>query len=122
MKANSVFNQRVDNATSIEGVVNPFATVYSNAFTCDNSWAGHLEWTGTLSGTITLWYTNRVDALNSATDAGWTQAPVGDFAGVSLGGAAGNNSHSGNKPFLAIRYKYVHSSGTGTLYGWVNQR
>ena len=121
MRAISVFNQRVD-GVSKDGVTNPVGTVYSQAFNCDEAWAGHLEWTGTLTGTITLWYTNKQNAIGAATDAGWTQAPAGDFTGVALAGAYGNNNHGGTKPFAAIRYKYVHSSGTGEIYGWVNQR
>lgn len=118
----ALFRTTIDSQTKEERVV-PTGTVYStpwNASMMTVNWAAQIAWTGTLSGTITLWYSNQPNP-SLTDDTGWTQAPAGDFTAIATGGAAGSSVASGTKPFRWIRFKYTHTSGTGYLSGNVNQ-
>lgn len=118
----ALFQTTIDNVTK-ENSVAPSTTVYSNPWNASMmtvNWAAQVLWTGTLSGTITLWYSN-ADRPGLANDTDWTQAPAGDFTAVATGGAAGSTVTSGTKPFRWLRFKYTHTSGVGKLFGNVNQ-
>ena len=92
-------------------------TYYSDAINIDGeavSW--HFVWTGTPTGTFTLWYSNKPDA-SAADDTDWVQDtgfPASNPAGsaskafIQVAGAAG----------LRVRLKYVNASGSGTIKCW----
>jgi len=92
-------------------------TYYSDAINIDGeavSW--HFVWTGTPTGTFTLWYSN-VPNPNTANDNDWVQ---------DTGFPATNPAGSASKAFvsvtgtaaLRVRLKYVNASGSGTLVTW----
>lgn len=78
----------------------------------------HMDWTqtvATLTGTFTLWYTNKQGA-NTANDTDWVQdtsfpAPAVSGSGKAFISIANTNS-------LGVRLKYVNATGSGTLKTW----
>lgn len=82
----------------------------------------HLEWTGTPTGTFTLWRASKSyqdgKGPNEANDNDWVQETT--FSPSNPAGAAGKMADevsNGRNEFW--RVKYVNASGTGTLFGWV---
>lgn len=80
----------------------------------------HFEWTGTPTGTFTLWKSNKPNPVES-TDADWIQD-----ATVVMSNPAGSASKSGNEVgnagFKKYRVKYVNASGTGNISLWVHAK
>jgi hypothetical protein len=75
----------------------------------------HLGWTGTPTGTFTLWYTD-LEAPGLANDADWVEDTT--WAPVNPTGSAGSMYvTTGNVAALWVRVKYVNASGSGTLWG-----
>lgn len=100
-------------ATRLPLVVNPTGTVYADAVAGD-SVVMYAEWTGTLTGTFTLWETNK-ERPNLANDADWSPLTA---TFVQPAGAPGNTTVSVADNFSRWkRVKYVHTSGTGLLKG-----
>jgi len=92
-------------------------TYYSDAINIDGeavSW--HFVWTGTPTGTFTLWLSNKPDA-SAANDTDWVQ---------DTSFPASNPAGSASKAFISVssiaalrcRIKYVNASGSGTLVAW----
>ena len=108
------------NAPSTQGVVNPSGTVYSVPWTGRHSDGYGLTvfTTGTLTGTFTLWATDK-QSPSTADDSDWVQDT--SFSPTNPAGAAVKFRDDTNT-FKALhkRLKYVHSSGSGTITGWVN--
>lgn len=103
-----------------EGVaVSGTTTYYSKAWGAAGSTgqAMQLEWTGTPTGTFTLWWSSKPNP-SMTDDADWIQDT--DFAPVNPAGSAssfGDNAAIMNANLKRI--KYVNASGSGTLKGWV---
>lgn len=101
-------------------IVNPTGTKYSEKMTPNEY--GDLGFTlittGTLSGTFTLWYSDKENP-DVSTDGDWTQDPT--WAPTNPAGAATNVAYnvSGLRKKWA-RVKYVHSAGAGDLSGFAN--
>jgi len=79
----------------------------------------HFEWTGTPTGTLTLWRSNKTNPdLTSDTD--WIQ--VTSFTPTNPAGSA---SKFGDEitftNFKLYRFKYVNASGSGTLFCFGSQ-
>lgn len=96
-------------------------TYYSKPISClgSDGFGMTIRWTGTPTGTFTVWRTDRRDP-DLATDTDWTQDP--DFNGVGVGTLA-TGGIAGIKSFSnAIaknwkwRIKYVNTSGTGVVF------
>jgi hypothetical protein len=108
------------NAPLLNGVVNPSGTVYSAIFTAPNSDGYSLSvfYTGTLSGTFTLWWSD-VPFASQADDTQWIQDT--NFSPVNPSGSAGSfGDEAGNSKGFYKRLKYVNSSGSGTITAYVN--
>ena len=79
----------------------------------------HLVWTGTPTGTFTLWASDRPDAsLTDDTD--WVQFTTGITFTNPAGSASKGLYEVGNARSLKYRVKYVNASGTGTLSAWAH--
>jgi hypothetical protein len=79
------------------------------------SW--HFEWSGTPTGTLTLWGTNKdlqgVQA-DAAADTDWVQ--ITSFAPTNPAGSASKYGDTSSMAhFRFLRFKYVNSGGTGVL-------
>lgn len=97
--------------------VSSTTTYYSSAIDIDGesvSW--HFVWTGTPTGTFTLWYSNKPGA-DASTDADWVQDPT--FPAVNPAGSASKSFISASQTTArACRIKYVNASGSGVLTAW----
>lgn len=83
----------------------------------------HAEWTGTPTGTFTLWTSNKPKPIDS-TDADWVAWTPGT-AIVNPAGAAGkatliwDDARGAGCPCRWVHVKYVNASGSGVLSGFV---
>jgi hypothetical protein len=79
----------------------------------------HLVWTGTPTGTFTVWKSNKPDP-NPATDADWVQdLDFGTAGSLATGGVADEFAASAlNAKNAKWRVKYENASGTGVIFGW----
>src|SRR6185503_3560714 len=79
----------------------------------------HFEWTGTPTGTLTLWRSNKTNP-DLSSDADWIQ--VTSFTPTNPAGSA---SKFGDEitftNFKLYRFKYVNASGSGTLFCFGSQ-
>jgi hypothetical protein len=106
---------------SRKNVLNPFRHIVAQSMGADvtslETDVGHLDnividlrWTGTPTGTFLVEYT--------LDDANWEALDFG--SSVAAAGAAGDHQLFINQfPGKRIRTRYVRSSGTGTLNGWI---
>jgi hypothetical protein len=95
------------------------ATVYSDLFAGEaaDGYGMTVFTTGTLSGTFTLWVTDKMFA-SLADDTDWVQDT--GFVPVNPAGAAAKfRDDAGNAKGAFKRLKFVNASGTGTLQGFV---
>lgn len=98
------------------GKTDPSGTVYSLPWSA-NVYGLHVESTGTLSGTLTCWTSDKPEP-DLTDDDDWVQDT--GFSPTNPAGAPVkfrddvNNSNARWK-----RLKYVHGSGTGKLFGYV---
>lgn len=98
------------------------ATYYGNAV--GGSGVGqsiHVRWTGTPTGTLTLWYTNKRNP-DFTTDADWSQDTSASFTNPA--GAAGQSGplDTTNTNARWRRLKYVNASGAGFMTGEIRTR
>ncbi len=112
----------VDSQSMQAVAVSATTTYYSAPFgggDCPN-WSLHFDWTGTPTGTITLWKTNKPDPILTS-DADWVQDTALTF--VSPAGSASKGGYEvGNSGFRYYRVKYVNASGSGALSLWVHAK
>lgn len=79
----------------------------------------HFEWTGTPTGTLTMWRSNKPNPLETG-DADWVQ--VTTFSPSNPAGAA--SKYGDEVTFTSYnryRFKYVNTTGSGTLFCWTSQ-
>lgn len=76
----------------------------------------HLQWTGTPTGTFTLWMSDKPHP-SLADDADWVQ-DTGFSPTNPAGSASKMRDDTANAKAKWKRVKYVNASGTGVLYGW----
>lgn len=97
-------------------------TYYSNLFGGGDFllWGLHFVWTGTPTGTFTLWKSNKANP-SLADDTDWVQE-----TGVVLTNPAGSASKAGNEvgntAFRYYRVKYVNSASTGNIWLYVHAK
>lgn len=76
----------------------------------------HMQWTGTPTSTMTLWYSNKPKPVET-TDDDWVQDTT--FPAVNPAGSASKSFNSISLLTARhIRVKCVTSGGSGTLLGW----
>lgn len=100
--------------------VSSTTTYYSEVFGTGDftNWGMHFQWTGTPTGTITLWKSNKPNP-STADDTDWVQDTAFTFVSPA-GGASKGGYEAGNSGFKAYRVKYVNASGSGALSLWVH--
>lgn len=109
------------NAPAVGGVaVSGTNTYYSDAMSGTNAdgFGLQLQWTGTPTGTFTLWMSDD-EFPNFSSDTDWVQDT--SFAPSNPAGAPGNmRDDVANAKARWKRVKYVNASGTGVLKGWMS--
>jgi hypothetical protein len=95
-------------------------TYYSDVIGPRNiSWGYHFEWTGTPTGTLTLWRSNKPNP-DPLTDNDWVQVTA--FAPTNPAGSASKfGDEVSFTNFKNYRFKYVNASGTGVLFCFASQ-
>lgn len=79
--------------------------------------AATLMWTGTPNGTLTLWMTDKPN-YSEADDSDWVQDT--SFSPTNPAGSASKmRDDTSNAKAFRKRIKYVNSSSSGTLFGYV---
>lgn len=74
-----------------------------------------LRWTGTPTGTFTLWFSNK-DVPDETSDTDWVQDAT--WAPTNPAGAASKAAYAiGNLSHRWVRVKYTNSASTGTIFG-----
>lgn len=88
----------------------PFSSPYAAGFSV------RLAWTGTPTGTFTLWFSNKENP-DRTSDSDWNQDTT--FSPTNPAGSAGSMGDGGigNAHARLWRIKYVNASGSGTLTG-----
>lgn len=101
------------NGVTVSSTNTYYSAVFSSPYA--NGFSFSMEWTGTPTGTFTLWFTNKTDP-NLANDTDWQQDTA--FAPTNPAGAAGSmGDNVTNGQAAKWRIKYVNASGTGVLTG-----
>lgn len=104
------------NSTPMRAVaVSSTTTYYSDVFGGGNrrNWSMHFDWTGTPTGTFTLWKSNKTKP-DPASDADWVQDTAITFT-QPAGSASKAGYEVGNSGFRFYRIKYVNASGSGAI-------
>lgn len=122
VKLFTTFSATDANAPATPGVVMTGTnTNYSQMFSGSNKSTAVsvlLTWTGTPTGTFTLWGSNKANP-NEANDSDWFQLAGATFTNPA--GAAGQSSVGttgfASDEFYRTRVKYVNASGAGVLTG-----
>lgn len=79
----------------------------------------HFEWTGTPTGTLTMWRSNK-PTPDPSTDNDWVQ--ISTFTATNPAGSAGKFGDEINfTNYKQYRFKYVNASGSGTLFCFASQ-
>lgn len=78
----------------------------------------HLEWSGTPTGTFTVWGSNKTDP-NLTNDADWFSPALAIAIVQPAGTASKDFVDLGGWPFRKLRLKYVNASGTGTIHAFI---
>lgn len=102
-----------------DGVAVSGATTYYSAPISGNKTDGmglHLQWTGTPTGTFTLWMSDKPHP-SLTDDADWVQ-DTGFSPTNPAGSASKMRDDTSNAKAKWKRVKYVNSGGSGVLYGW----
>lgn len=99
-------------------------TVYSKMWSVrgDGGFSMQARWTGTPTGTFTLWRSN-VPRPNEASDTDWDAVPSSevDFTGKQPAGSASGWTIDVSAGATAhYRFKYVNATGTGALVMYVH--
>lgn len=99
------------------------AVVYSNVFGSDTVSqevaSAHLVWTGTPSGTFTVWASNKPEP-SLADDTDWVDITTAVAGITNPAGAAGKLLVRVPNTAVALKYrvKYTNSASTGVLQGY----
>lgn len=106
-------------APPLDGVgVSGATTYYSKVFGAKNSdgQSVHLEWTGTPTGTFTMWCSDKPNP-DETDDDDWVEDTT--FTPTNPAGSASKMLDSGgNMKANLKRIKYVNAASSGTLFGW----
>lgn len=109
-------------APAIDGTtVGGAGTFYSKPWSCEEgSWSLHVETTGALTGTWTLWMSCKPNP-DLTSDADWVDISThAGFVETNPAGAATKWAATPDHLTAAwFRLKFVQSAGSGVLYSWV---
>jgi hypothetical protein len=109
------------NAPVTPGVAVSGTNTYYSTHWTGNQGPGYglqLVWTGTPTGTFTLWFTEK-DNPSYADDSDWVQDTT--FTPTNPAGSASKfHDDAYNTNSFKKRIKYVNASGSGTLSGFVS--
>lgn len=115
----SVFNDRDTSGSAsyiTQGKTNPTGTVYSDPWSAD-TYGLHVEYTGTLTGALTQWVSDKPDPDRTSDD-DWIEDSA--FTPTDPAGSPGKfRDDVTNSNARWKRLKYEHSSGSGKLYAHV---
>jgi hypothetical protein len=119
--------QAFETVDATNKTVNPGANVTGTTTYYGNAVGGsgtsqsiHLRWTGTPTGTFTIWYSDKKDPVLT-TDADWVQDTSSTLANPA--GAAGSTlMDTTNSNAKLRRVKYVNASGVGFVSGEIMTR
>lgn len=89
--------------TDVSGILNP---------------SYHLEWSGTPTGTFTIWGSNKENPILTS-DADWFNPTLAVAIVQPAGSASKDFVDLTSWPFRKVRVKYVNASGTGTINAYV---
>lgn len=108
-------------APATDGVaVSGTSTFYSDTWTGEGAdgYSMSVFFTGTPTGTFTLWFTDKRQPDTGANDNDWIQDT--GFVPTNPAGAAGKfgTPNAGSRSYRK-RLKYVNASGTGSIFGYV---
>jgi hypothetical protein len=106
------------NAVAVSSTTTYYSSYFGGGDTAN--WSLHLEWTGTPTGTVTLWKSNK-PSPSPDDDADWVQDTAITFTSPA-GSASKGGYEVGNSGFKFYRLKYVNASGSGTLSLWVHAK
>lgn len=105
----------VSEGVAVSGTNTYYSKVFGGAHSDGQSL--QLEWTGTPTGTFTLWMSDKPNP-DETDDDDWIQDT--DFTPTNPAGSAGKmGDPAGNMKSNLKRIRYVNASGSGTLKGWV---
>lgn len=107
-----------DATTLLEGVDVSSTTTYRGTPTDIRNWTSisyDLSWTGTPTGTFTVWVTNK-DVPDLTSDADWKQLSLTTAITQPAGTASGDIVDITDIPYKWIRPKYVNASSTGRIF------
>lgn len=110
-------------APMIEGTTVPAqaGTYYSRPWSCEEgAWSLHVETTGALTGTWTLWASNKKHP-DPADDDDWVDISA-HTAYVETNPAGAATKWMATPDHLSgawFRHKFVWSAGSGVIYSWV---
>lgn len=107
-----------DIADLIYDDTDPTGTSYSTKFSMKKGslFSLHII-NGGLTGTLTLWVSNKTNP-DESDDTDWVENT--DVTFTALAGASKEMINAGNAAARFYRVKYVHTSGTGDLDIWAN--
>lgn len=122
MSSYSIFNttEPVQGRTTEGVAVADTDTVYSSKISGKHAdgIGLHLEWTGDPTGTVTFWVSDKPKP-DETDDGDWVQDST-NFTAVNPAGSASKAQHNIAMRHAWARIKYVNSSGSGVLLGYVN--
>jgi hypothetical protein len=78
----------------------------------------HLEWSGTPTGTFTVWGSNKENPI-AANDNDWFNPPLAVAISQPAGSASKDFVDLSGWPFRKMRLKYVASAGAGVINAFV---
>lgn len=120
----SIYNTRsgtdANAPVTVGTAVSSTSTFYSDVWSGESSDGYSLTvfYTGTPTGTFTLWYTDKINPDTGANDNDWVQDT--SFTPINPAGAAGKfGDPAGNFKGYRKRLKYVNASGSGTITAYV---
>jgi len=98
---------------------NPTGNTYSKRISMKRAslFSLHIEY-GALTGTITLWQSNKADP-DPDSDTDWIQNTDVTFDALS-GSGSSQFINAGNAAARYYKVKYAHTSGTGDLDIWIH--
>jgi hypothetical protein len=107
-----------DQARHVLDKTDPTGTVYSDVISLKlgSLFSLHII-TGAVTGTMTLWVSNK-DNPDLDDDDDWVENT--DVTFTAIAGTSKEMINAGNAAGRFYRVKYVHSSGTGDLDVWAN--
>lgn len=80
--------------------------------------SAHLDWTGTLTGTFTVWGSNKPNP-SLVNDADWFSPTLAVAIVQPAGSASKDFVDLSEWPFEWLRFKYVNASGSGAINAYV---